>query len=103
MLARVKKNDLVAVISGKDRGKQGHVIEIDAANNRVVVKDVAVATIHRKARSQNEKSGIVKEEAYISASKVMPVCSSCKKPCRVQVKVTDKNKARICHHCKEAF
>lgn len=104
MLARIKKDDLVFVLSGKDKGKKGHVISIDSKNDRVLVKDVKVVTKHVKARKQGEKSRIAKEESYIPLCTVMPICPSCKKKCRVQVKLLDGNKkARVCHKCKEAF
>jgi len=104
MLSRVKKSDTILVLSGKDKGKQGMVISIDPKKDLVLVKDVGVITRHVKAQRTGQKGGIVKEESYIQLCRVMPVCPSCKKPCRVQVKfLEDKNKARICHRCKEAF
>jgi large subunit ribosomal protein L24 len=104
MLSRIRKNDLVFVLCGKDKGKQGRVINVDKKNERVLVKDVAVVTRHVKAKKQGQQSGIVKEESYLPLCKVMPVCSSCKKFCRVGVKVLDDGKkARICHRCKEQF
>jgi large subunit ribosomal protein L24 len=104
MLARIKKDDLVQVIVGKDKGKQGNIISVDYKKDRVLVKGVCIVTKHLKAKRQGEKSRISKEEAYISFCKVMPVCPSCKKTCRVQVKVLDgEKKTRICHRCKEAF
>ena len=104
MLSRVKKNDAVLVLSGKDKGKQGSVIDIDKKTNRVLVKDVCIITKHQKARKSGETSKIVKEESYIPLCRVMPICSACKKACRTQVKfLEDGNKARICHRCKEAF
>ena len=104
MLSRVKKNDLVLVISGKNKGKQGSVIKVDVKGDKVLIKNVAIITRHVKAKRSGEKSRIVKEESYIASSKVMPVCSSCKKTCRVQVKsLEDGKKVRVCHRCKEAF
>ena len=104
MISRVKKNDLVHVTSGKDAGKQGSVMAIDRKKNRIIVKGIAVVTRHVKPRRQGEKGGIKKEESFIPASKVMPVCSSCKKPCRMQTKfVGENNKVRACHRCKEVF
>lgn len=104
MLARIKKDDLVVVISGKDKGKQGHVIAIDQKKERVVVKGVGIATKHVKARRQGETSKISKEEASLALAKVMPICPACKKRCRVQVRLLDGDKkVRACHHCKEAF
>lgn len=104
MLSRVKKNDTVLVLSGKDKGKQGLVISVDPKKDLVLVKDVGIVTRHVKARRTGEKGGLKKEEGYIPLSRVMPMCPSCKKPCRVQVKFLENNdKARICHRCKEAF
>jgi|SaaInlStandDraft_4_1057021.scaffolds.fasta_scaffold03415_10 large subunit ribosomal protein L24 len=104
MLSRVKKNDMVLVTSGKDKGKQGHVISVDNKKGVVMVKGIAIATKHLKAKRQGEQSRIVKEETQISLCKVMPFCPSCKKACRVQVNFLDSGKkTRICHRCKEAF
>jgi len=104
MLSRVKKNDLILVISGKDKGKQGNVININKKDNKVLVKDVGIVTRHIKARKSGEKSRISKEESYFAVSKVMPICSSCKKASRIQVKLLDgRKKTRVCHRCKEAF
>ncbi len=104
MLSRVKKNDSVFVVSGKDRGKQGIVIKVDPKKDRVLVKDVAIVTRHVKARRSGEKSRITKEESYIPLCKIMPICPACKKACRIQVKLLeDGQKARTCHKCKEAF
>ena len=105
MLSRIKKNDLVQVISGKDRGKKGQVISVDHKKASVMVKGVAIVTRHKKARRQGDKSGIIQEEVFIPMTKVMPVCTSCKKACRVQVRILDDGakKSRMCHRCKEAF
>ena len=104
MLNRIKKNDLVVVISGKDKGKEGHVIAVNPKKAAVLIKGVAIKTRHQKARRQGEKSRIAKEESYMPLCKVMPICPSCKKPCRVQVRLLEEGKkTRACHRCKEAF
>ena len=104
MLSRVKKNDTVYVLAGKDKGKHGLVIAVDHKSDQVLVKDVGIVTRHVKAKRTGEKSRIVKEESYIPLCKVMPICSSCKKACRVQVKFLDSgDKMRICNRCKETF
>ncbi|MBD3231543.1 50S ribosomal protein L24 [Candidatus Dependentiae bacterium] len=104
MLSRIKKNDLVFVLSGKDKGKQGNVIDVDKDKNKVLVKNIAVVTKHVKAKRSGEKSKIAKEESYIPLCTVMPVCPSCKQTCRIQTKfLEDGKKTRICHRCKEAF
>lgn len=104
MIARIKKNDTVLVISGKDKGKQGTVIKSAPKKGLVLVKDVAVTTRHVKARRAGEVSGIKKEESFIDASKVMPICTSCKKPTRINVKLLDTGKkTRMCNQCEEIF
>jgi len=103
-VARVKKNDLVEVISGRDAGKQGTVIEILPKKGKVIIKDVGVVTRHAKARRQGDVAGIKKEERPVLLAKVMPVCSACKKPCRVNTKVLEDGKrVRSCNRCKEAL
>lgn len=104
MLARVKKNDTVVVISGKDKGKRGSVIDIMPGEGLVVVKGVAIVTRHVKAKRQGDVAGIKKEEGCLDLCKVMPVCSACDKPCRITVKMLDNGtKARSCNQCKEVF
>ena len=99
---RIKKNDTVVVLSGKEKGKRGVVLVVDPKKDMIMVKGLAVATHHAKARRAGESSGIRKEEAFMSASKLMPVCPSCTKPCRVNSKLSDdkKNKVRICNRCQ---
>lgn len=104
MLSRVKKNDTVIVLSGRDKGKQGQVLSVDSKKGLVLIKDVAVVTRHMKAKKAGEKSRIAKEESPLQLCKVMPICSACKKPCRVQVKLLEQGeKVRVCARCKEAF
>jgi large subunit ribosomal protein L24 len=104
MLRRIKKDDSVMVMSGRDKGKQGQVIKIDSRKRRVLIKDVCVVTRHIKARRSGEQSRIAKEETFIDLCKVMPVCPSCKKACRIQVKSLEEGEmVRVCHRCKEAF
>ncbi len=104
MLARIKKDDKIYVISGKDKGREGVVISVLPKKDKVLVKGIAVVSRHAKARKSGEKSRIIKEESYIPLCKVMPVCPACKKYCRVQVKFLEEGKkVRVCHRCKEAF
>jgi len=101
-MARVKKNDTVIVLSGKDKGKKAVVLEVSREKKRVMVKGVGIQIKHVKARRQGEASGIKKEEGWLDLSNVMPVCSACKKPCRVNTKVVEADKkVRTCNRCKE--
>ena len=104
MVARIKKNDQVKVISGRDKNKKGSVIQVLPKKGVVLVKDVAIVTRHVKPRKAGEQGGIRKEESYIRLSKVMPICSACKQAVRTNTKVLeDGKKARMCNHCKEIF
>lgn len=100
---RLKINDTVTVIAGKDKGKSGQVIEILPKKGKVKVKGIALVAKHKKARKQGEVSGIRQIESLIDISNVMPVCRACKVPTRVGVKSVDDAKLRICRQCHEAF
>jgi large subunit ribosomal protein L24 len=89
---RIKKDDLVQVIKGEDRGKRGRVIAISIKKDKVVVEGVAVRTRHIKARRQGESSAIRKEEAFIAISNVMPVCPVSSKPTRVRTQIIENGK-----------
>ena len=93
------KNDKVVVLSGKDKGKQGKVLEAMPADKKVIVEGVNVATCHVKARKQGEESGIVRREIPMYVSKVQLVCPKCGKATRVGFKVENGKKTRICKKC----
>lgn len=67
---KITKNATVLVLTGKDKGKQGQVIDILHKKGKVKVKGVAIVTRHKKPRRQGETGGIVKEEGYIDISNV---------------------------------
>jgi len=97
---RIKKNDTVLVMTGKDKGKRGAVLEVEPKKGRILVKGIALATRHYKARRTGETSSIKRQEAFINASNVMPVCPSCDKPARVRMKVGEGgHKERECNRC----
>lgn len=98
---KIKKGDNVTVIAGKDKDKQGRVLEVIPAKegNKVIVEGVNITTIHKKARTQNEKSQIVKVEKAIDASNVMVNCPDCNRPVRVRFEMVDDKKVRKCVKC----
>lgn len=100
---RVKKNDRVKVLSGRDKGKEGTVIQLDQKQEKVLVKGVAIVTRHVKARKQGQVSAIKTEEQFVDMAKVMPVCTACKKACRVNFKQLENTKVRMCNRCEETF
>ena len=99
MKLRVKKGDLVQILSGKDRGKQGRVIEARPAERRVIVENLNVVKRHTRPRpikdssrmggSQVQPGGIVEKAAPVDVSNVMVVCPTCKLPTRVGITVKD--------------
>jgi large subunit ribosomal protein L24 len=94
-MLRIRKGDLVQVVTGVDRGKQGRVISIDNGKSRVRVESVRMQKRHLKpGRSGAQQGGIVEREGYIDASNVMLVGSD-GKPSRVRVEERDGKKTRV--------
>lgn len=93
-MERLKVGDLVQVISGKEKGKQGKITKILTDEGRVVVEGVRVQTRHMKP-TQRSQGGKITKEAAIDASKVMPVDPQSGKPSRVKIKVEDGKKVRV--------
>jgi large subunit ribosomal protein L24 len=95
-MKRVKVGDLVQVISGKDKGKQGRVARVLAEEDRVVVEGVNQVVRHTRPSPRNQQGGKITKEAPIHASKVMPVDPTTSKPTRVKTqKAEDGTKTRV--------
>jgi len=95
-MQRLKVGDLVQVISGKDRGKQGRVTKLLLDENRVVVEGINTVTRHQRPTPRNQEGGKITKEAPLHASNVMPVDPSTGKPTRVRISVgEDGKKTRI--------
>ena len=96
----IKKGDKVVVLSGKDKGKEGLVLEAMPKAGKVVVEGINVVSRHTKPRKQGEQGGIVKKEAAIYACKVQRVCPKCNKATRPAHKLlADGKKVRVCKKC----
>ena len=96
---KIKKNDTVYVIAGKDKKTTGKVLSVDAEANKIKVEGVCVQMKHRKARKANETSGIVKVTGSIDASNVMVVCPACNAHTRVGYSIVGDKKIRVCKKC----
>ena len=98
---QIRKGDQVKVMAGRDAGKTGRVLSINAKTNRIVVEHVAIMKRHTRPNPQkNIKGGIVEKEAAINISNVMVVCSSCGKHTRIGHKIAaDGTKSRVCKRC----
>jgi large subunit ribosomal protein L24 len=105
-MERVKRNDTVKVISGKDAGKSGRVVRVYPQRGRVFVEGINVATKHRRVqqtRQGAQEGGIIHEEVPIELSNVMPICPSCDAPTRVGARIVDDAKVRYCRRCDSEF
>ncbi|MCX7965518.1 MAG: 50S ribosomal protein L24 [Syntrophorhabdaceae bacterium] len=99
----IKKNDLVMVTTGKDKGKTGKVLSILKKKDRVIVEKVNMVKRHVKP-SQKTKGGILEKESPIHVSNVMIYCEKCAKPVRVGKKILDDGKkVRYCKKCNEVI
>lgn len=96
---KVKKNDTVLVLTGKDNGKIGKVLRALPEDNKVVVDGINVQKKHKKARSAQDTSGIIEQSGPISASNVLVICPACGKATRVAHAEVDGKKVRACKKC----
>lgn len=95
----LKKSDLVAVMAGRSKGKQGKILKIFPSTGRALVERVNLMKRHSRPTQKNPQGGIVEKEATIHVSNLMYVCSSCNKPVRLGFVVKDSEKHRVCRKC----
>ena len=100
---KVKKGDTIQMLAGKDRGKNGKIIEVRTDAGRVVVEGLNLVTKHQKARKQGEKGQKIQMPMAVNISNVSLVCPKCGKPTRVGYKVSGDKKLRMCKHCEATF
>ncbi|MDD5465087.1 MAG: 50S ribosomal protein L24 [Candidatus Omnitrophica bacterium] len=103
-MQKIRKNDIVQVIKGKDKGKQGKVISIIEGNRRAIVEGLNLAKKHKRQSRQDQKGGIISIEMPISVANLMVFCKRCSKPARTgSMILKDGTKSRFCKVCKEAL
>ena len=101
-MLKIKKNDRVKVIKGKDREKIGKVLRIEPSKNRLYVEGINIVKKHLRQKEQNKPGGILKKEGPINISNVKLVCPNCGKAVRVGFKVKESGeKLRICKKCNQ--
>jgi len=98
---KIKKNDTVLIISGKDRGKKGKVLKAFPKENKVLVEGVNIVKKHQRPRRQGEKGQIIQLPKPIDVSNVKLICSKCGKATRVGYKIVGDRKFRICKKCQQ--
>lgn len=97
---KIKKGDLVKIISGKDRGKTGKVTHAFPKENKIVIEGVNIHKKHTRPKKQGQKGQVVQMPMPIHVSNAMIVCSSCSKPSRIASKKVGAKKVRVCKKCK---
>jgi large subunit ribosomal protein L24 len=101
---KIKRQDMVQVIKGKDKGKKGKVIEVFFERQKALVEGINLVKKHRRQTRQDQQGGIVQIEAAISLSNLMVFCKNCNHPARISFTLAkDGTKSRICKRCKGAI
>jgi large subunit ribosomal protein L24 len=98
MASRLRKNDQVQIMTGKDRGKSGRVIKIDHTKGRAVVEGLNMVKKAMKKKGQQQQGGISTVEAAIHLSNLQLVCKKCG-PTRIGYKLEGERKVRVCRKC----
>lgn len=101
---KIKKNDIVYVLSGKDKGKTGKVFSVNAKAGKAFVEGINYVKKHMRKTKQDQQGGIVQKEAPIQLSNIAVMCKTCSKPASVGVHIlADGTKSRFCKKCKEVL
>jgi len=101
---KIRKNDTVLVIAGKDKGKKGKVRFAYPKKERILVEGINFIKKHSKAKGQMKQAGIIDLEAPINVSNVMLFCDKCNHPVRIGYRfLEDGRKVRICRSCREVI
>jgi large subunit ribosomal protein L24 len=101
-VTKLKKNDKVKVVTGRDNGKIGKILKVDRKKGRVIVENINKIKRHTRPNASNRQGGIVEREASIDWSNVMLMCNKCLSPVRIKMKIFDDGKkVRVCRKCDE--
>jgi large subunit ribosomal protein L24 len=105
-MERIKRNDTVKVIAGKDAGKEGRVVRVYPKTGKVMVEGVNIMTKHeriQRTRRGAQEGGISHVEHPLPQSNVMPICPSCDTPTRVGSRLVEGKRTRYCRKCQSEF
>jgi large subunit ribosomal protein L24 len=104
MAAKIRRDDTVQVLQGRDRGRRGDVRQLFTKNGRAIVTGLNMVKRHRRATNPQEAAGIIEMEAPLDMSNLALVCSSCDRPTRVGFRtLEDDRKVRFCKRCDESI
>lgn len=99
MKLSIRKGDLVEILSGDDKGRQGKVIEVDARKGRVKIEGINMVKRHERASGARNPGGIIDKPAFMDSSNVMFVCPRCSRPSRVSWERRGEKRIRVCKSC----
>ncbi len=103
-MTHIKKNDIVVVMTGKDKGKKGKVLRVFPLEKNALVEGVNYIKKHTRRTKQDNPGGIIQKEGPTHISNIMLHCSNCKKPVRTFFKILgDNSKIRLCKKCKQGI
>jgi large subunit ribosomal protein L24 len=100
---KLRKNDTVMVIKGRERGKTGKVLRVLPGENRVLIERLNLVKRHSKPRGAGTPGGVLEKEAPLQLANVMIMCDRCNAPVRIGFKLADDQKTRVCRRCGEAL
>ena len=101
---KIRKNDTVLVIAGKDRGKKGKVRKALPKEDKIIIEGLNMIKRHSRTKGQAKQAGIIELESPLHVSKVMIICSKCAKPARVGIRfLEDGKRVRFCRACSEVI
>ena len=100
---KIKKNDIVKILAGRDSGKTGKVLSIFPKKSKALVQGINMVKKHSRRKSNDQQQGgIITKESSIDISNLMIVCQKCSRPTRIgSSRLSDGTKVRICKKCKE--
>jgi large subunit ribosomal protein L24 len=100
----VKKNDLVMVVNGKEKGKSGRILRVLPEKERVIIEKINFVKRHARPHGKQRQGGILEKEAPLHISNVMLLCEKCNKAVRIGHRMVEgSKKARYCRKCGEIF
>ena len=101
-MLKIKVNDKVKVVKGKDRGKSGKVLRINSEDGKVFVEGANIINKHTRQKDQSKPGGIIKKEGPINIANVRVICPNCGKPARMGFDISGAGqKSRVCKKCNQ--
>ena len=98
---KLKKNDIVLITIGKDKGKKGKILQVFQEKNKLIIEGINLRKKHRKPKKSGEKGQIIVLPGPVSVANVKLICLKCAKPTRTGYQIQAKNKKRICKKCNQ--